>query len=102
MLKVARSNGQKEHKSLQHSMPSGCRLIFLTFLSRQSNHSDDVKVGIHVTRVGGNRSSWNSSFYTNEKNTTIIENSRFSGKILRWICREIEYSGHFLISLCNK
>ena len=44
-------------------MPSGCKLIFLTFLSRQLNHSPANNVGIHVTRVGGNKSSWNSSLW---------------------------------------
>lgn len=44
-------------------MPSGCKLIFLGFLSFDKNHSSADMVGNHVTRVGGKRSSWKSSLY---------------------------------------
>lgn len=85
---------QKEN--LQHSIPSGCKLIFLTFLSWQLNHSSADNVGIHVMRVGGKISSWNNSFCSNnEKNVNkniiilatilcvkILSNSLF---IVNWV-----------------
>lgn len=43
------------------SIPVGCRLILRAFLSLLAYHSSLVIVGAHVTRVGGNKSSWNSS-----------------------------------------
>lgn len=51
------------YKNLQVSIPSGCKLIFLGFLSFDKNHSSADMVGSHVTRVGGNKSSWKSSLY---------------------------------------
>lgn len=48
---------------LRVSIPSGLRLILAAALSLQPNQSSADSVGLHVTRVGGNKSSWNSSLY---------------------------------------
>lgn len=46
---------------LRVSMPSGLRLTLGAALSLQANQSSADSVALHVMRVGGNKSSWNSS-----------------------------------------
>lgn len=47
--------------NLHESIPSGFKLTRGGLLSFPANHSALVRVGSQITRVRGNRSSWNKS-----------------------------------------